>query len=303
MNGRPDDFDDTTRLISGLLDDGLSLDERVRLELRLEGDADARRLYMQMVDQEIEFACLLAPERRQVAGAISAAIEEEGAAVRAGWRRAAWLLAAAAGLALAFVLWPRVIPKELPGVVANAEPRAWSADFENGAAPGWVGEIVTEGLPAGSKFGLRTVDRETGGGVSSQIQLPADWNRGLFALTPRSTLHVTYRRATSAGWLDVFMHTSGGSAQAPENSMFMLRHGQFPGAAGEWQTASIPFSLFVRKVPDPTTGELAFIGGAPRDGEFVLALVFGGSPGFDLVIDRIWLTPDGPATESIQALQ
>ena len=306
MSGRPGDFDGTTRLISGLLDGRLSPDERLRLESQLEREPDARRLYFQMIDQDIELSCLLAPTRDRIADVIVFGMEDESAR-RAGWRRrAVWLLGVAATIVLALLLWPRVTPKEsmrpVPPV-AEAEPREWNADFENGSARGWIGEIVREDLPAGSKFAIRSVERESGGELFAQLHLPADWDRGLFALTARSTLHLTYRHRTPAGWLNVFMHTDGGNFRGARNSMFILQHGQFPGAAFEWQTASIPFSRFIRKEIDPLTGELAFIGGPPRDEELVFALFFSGSPGFDLVIDRIWITPDGPGIETIQPVR
>ena len=306
MNGRPADFAGTTRLISGLLDGRLPPDECLRLDSRLQREAEARRLYLQMIDQEIELSCLLAPARDRMADVMVRGIEDESAG-RAGWRRrAVWLLGVAAMIVVALALWPRVTPKEPIRAVwpiAESEPLEWNADFESGSARGWIGEIVREDLPAGSKFAIRSVERESAGELYAQLHLPADWDRGLFALTARSTVHLTYRHRTPTGWLNVFMHTDGGNFREARNSMFILQHGRFPGAVGEWQTASIPFSRFIRKEIDPLTGELAFIGGAPRDGELVFALFFSGSPGFDLVIDRIWITPDGPGIETIHALQ
>src|SRR4030095_15386435 len=53
--------EDTARLISALLDEQIEEDERVRLELLIETDAAARRLYFQMIDQEVELSCLVVP--------------------------------------------------------------------------------------------------------------------------------------------------------------------------------------------------------------------------------------------------
>jgi hypothetical protein len=83
------------------------------------------------------------------------------------------------------------------------------ADFESGAAPGWIGKIVMEGLPAGSSPGFAQSSGKRGPGFFANPN-SADWDRGLFVLTPVSTLHVTYRHGTPDGWLNVFMHTDGG---------------------------------------------------------------------------------------------
>ena len=56
---------------------------------------------------------------------------------------------------------------------------------------------------------------------------------------------------------------------------------QFPGVAGEWQTASIPFSLFMRKELIPRRRPRV-IEARHRDGGWFFALLFSGSPGFDL---------------------
>jgi hypothetical protein len=81
--------------------------------------------------------------------------------------------------------------------------------------------------------------------------------------------------------------------------MFQLTGSAFPDVAGRWQTASIPFSLFQRKVPDAARGGLTFTGGGPKNGERVAALIFSAPHAIDLTIDRIWITPDGSQTEII----
>ena len=70
------------------------------------------------------------------------------------------------------------------------------------------------------------------------------------------------------------------------------------GEASEWQTASIPFSLFQRKVFDAATGGLNFTGGGPLAGERLCALIFSAPHSFDLTIDRIWITQGGAGVET-----
>ena len=66
MSAKPEHYAELTRLISGLLDERLEAAERARLELLLESDPAARRIYLQLVNQEIELECLVVPENRTV---------------------------------------------------------------------------------------------------------------------------------------------------------------------------------------------------------------------------------------------
>jgi len=177
----------------------------------------------------------------------------------------------------------------------------WSEDFENGLPTGWRGQLVSEGLPPDSKHGLKAVRTQEPWGTFDVVELPAEWNHGLFILNTNSVLHLTYRMAKPT-WLNVFMHTIPPHAAPGEKAMFVLRSEQFPGARTEWATVSIPFARFVRKVPDPVTGELHFTGGPPRAGERACTIAFTAPHELDLVFDKIWVTPDGPAEEKVQLL-
>lgn len=299
MKSGSGDFDDTTRLISGLLDGGLSPDERVRLELRLEKDVETRRIYLQMVDQEIELACLVAPDRDRIPGAVSAVIEEETPVARARRSYAGWWIAAAAAAAIALTavfFWPRDTP-----IPVSVEPDVWSADFESGTAPGWVGGIVAEGLPAGSKFGLAAVRQVKPFGTVWGIEAPARWDEGFVSVTPASTLHITWRYNGSP-LSDVFLHTLPPGASGNQPAMYRLTGSQFPGPAGQWQSATIPLARFVRKVPDSATGEMKFTGPPPAAGEAIAVLSFSAPHAVDFVIDSIRILPAGSGTESIQPL-
>jgi len=303
MSGKPKDFDDTARLISALLDGSLKGIERTRLELQLESDPAARRLYLQMIDQEIELQFMAVPADDAVIVSMTAALEQQVADRRARHRRwaAGMLAAAAAAVILVAVRWPQGVPVERPRppVAAATVAESWAADFEDGNARGWEGTLVTTGLPAGSKYGLAAARQIKPYGTVWDIESPANWDDGFVSLTTRSTLHVTYRLNGTA-LRDVFLHTIPSAAGQP--SMYRLTGSQFPGPAGQWQTASIPFALFSRKEPNSATGELKFTGGPPEDGETIAVLSFSAPHAVDLVIDRIWITPDGTGSETIQPL-
>jgi hypothetical protein len=291
MSAKPEHYDELTRLISGVLDDRLDSAERVRLELLLDSDPAARRLYLQMVDQEIELECLVLPE----ASAARASIATIETRARCAWRRYA-ISAAAALITLLLVLWLRREDAGPPLRRVSTTATSWSADFEHGSLAGWTGELVATDLPPGSTRGIRAIETKLSYGTFHTIAAPEDWRAGFASLTLDSTLHVTYRLREPT-WINVFCHTLGaGDGNA---AMFQLVGSAFPGPAGKWQTASIPFSLFQRKVRDTAGGGLAFSGGSPVDGECVAALVFSAPHPIDFVIDRIWITPDGPASETI----
>lgn len=182
-----------------------------------------------------------------------------------------------------------------------ADDGRWSEDFETGLPTGWRGQLVSEGLPPGSKHGLKAVRTQEPWGTFYVVEPPAEWNHGLVILNTNSVLHLTYRMAKPT-WLNVFMHTIPPNAAPGEKAMFMLRSEQFPGARMEWATVSIPFARFNRKVPDPVTGEMQFIGGPPKNGERSCTIVFTAPHELDLVFDKIWVTPDGPAEETVQLL-
>lgn len=182
-----------------------------------------------------------------------------------------------------------------------ADDGRWGEDFETGLPTGWRGQLVSEGLPPGSKHGLKAVRTQEPWGTFDVVELPAEWSHGLIALNTNSVLHLTYRMAKPT-WLNVFMHTIPPNAAPGEKAMFVLRSEQFPGARTEWATVSIPFARFVRKVPDPVTGEMQFKGGPPKIGERACTIVFTAPHELDLVFDKIWVTPDGPAEETVQLL-
>ena len=279
--------DDTARLISALLDERLEEAERVRLELVIETDATARRLYLQMIDQEIELSCLIVP-----AGDVRVLPVEfkRAAPVEHRWRRLALVAALLLLAVIVAAVAPRVFERKKVAPLAASNPdTAMSEDFERGVKAGWQGAIFSAGLPGGSKFGIAPVAVDHPYGRIYTIQSPENWHDGLFALTDRSTLHVTFRWG-KVGHVNVFVHTL--DPRAPGSfAMFQLRTNAFPKNSTDWQTAAIPFSEFIRKIPASPGGPPEFIGGPPLAGERVTALSFSNPDGLDLVIDRVWVTP------------
>jgi len=306
--------EELTRLISGLLEKRLSPAEHERLESLLAADPQARRFYMQMIDQEIELPCLVAS-----AGEPAAPHESPSGqntingfdAVRSLWRR--WVFGTALALGMLIVLIMFALPHWFRKPAARAPQPitstlsltdSWAEDFESGASTGWHGRIVTTNLPVGSKYGIAAVVKEFPEAESSyNIQLPENWERGLVALTTESTLNVTYRLGNRTH-VNVFMHTISPETGERKYEMYQLRTGGgFPGRSGRWQTVSIPFSSFVRKIVVEPGGFPTFVGGPPRAGEPVTALSFSSMEPSDLVIDRVWITPTGPAREEIVPLR
>jgi hypothetical protein len=306
--------EELTRLISGLLDQRLSEGEHERLEALLAADPGARRLYMQMIDQEIELPCLVASVQGEAAVGREVPsrqnLKRRFSAARALWRH--WIFRAAIAFGMVMLLalfaasrWFGKTAVRTPQPIASAPSLtdSWAEDFENGASTGWHGQLVTTNLPAGSKYGIAAVVKEFPGAESSyNIQLPEDWERGLVALTTGTTLHVTYRLGNRTH-VNVFMHTISPEAGERKFEMYQLKPVGFPGRSGRWQTASIPFSGFVRKIVVEPGGSPKFVGGPPRAGEPITTLSFSSIEPSDLVIDRIWITPAGPDREEIVPLR
>jgi hypothetical protein len=308
---KPTCYEELTWLVSALLDGQLSVQESARLESLLQSDPTARSMYMQMIDQEVELSCLIGPADVETKVSVLATLPARSAKEAVYSVRGRLLLAAAAVVLLGGFVFALLLPARWRGEKITAPsstalqlalPDAWAADFENGALSQWFGRVVSNNLPADSKYGIAMAVREYPPvGPHYIIQLPEDWNRGLFTLTTNSTLHVTYYLGTP-GAVNVFMHTLPPEEEVSRYSMFQLFSGQFPGRPNDWRTASIPFLRFVRKVPAPGGG-LEFAGGPPEPGERVTTLVFSSLQEIDFVIDRIWITPTGSGVEEVRPLQ
>lgn len=317
----PGQYEELTRLGSTLLDGRLSDAERARLEALLTSDAQARGIYLQMIDQEIELSCLItAPAQHPssegmvpVARAQNACPEltstssphpslpseggegarRAGEEVRRRTGRLRRLAAAAAVLVFITVAMALVSQhfgkrKASPGPSIAVSPVLWSEDFEQGSLTGWLGTRVSTNLPAGSRYGVAAAIEQWPEGAYHMIRLPEKWAEGLFTLGERDSLRITYRFARGSH-VNVFLHVISPGDARP--GMFQLRPAQSPRCSTEWQTTAIPFSAFARKVRLPD-GRMEFSGGAPIAGERVAYLAFSSPDEIDFVIDRIWVTSE-----------
>ncbi|MCI0541442.1 MAG: hypothetical protein L0Z50_40095 [Verrucomicrobiales bacterium] len=315
MTPQPKNYEELTKLISALLEGRLTERERTRLEALLQADSQARRLYMQMIDQEVELSCLLVPadvqdhERAKILPLIQCLPEKPILSSPKRWPR--WRLAAAAAVLLLFGtvfavvvsrdhFWEKPADAPQQPITNPRVPDKWIEDFEQGLLRGWVGTLVTSNLPPGSQYGIAAVVREdASGGDVRVIQLPEDWHRGLFALTTESALNLTYRIA-NRGHVNVFMHTIPSDPGVNGYHMYQLGTAPFWSAGfGEWRTVSIPFSQFARKVVVKPRGTREFVGGPPQPGELVTTLSFSSMEKIEFFIDRVWVTPMGKPREEI----
>ena len=299
------------RLISALLDGHLSDEERSRLETLLRADPQARQIYMQMVDQEIELPLLLRADapRESVGNIVPLTELPPVESAQRNQRPRRWLLAAAAMVLFMGTMAALVFSRDRGGKQTTEAPNlesasslareTWSEDFESGAAPGWIGTLVSTNLPPGSKHAMTTGLKNFPEGDYQTIQSPENWVNGLFTLTERSTLHISYRFPRGR-YVNVFMHALPADTGDSTPSMFQLRPTQSPPATQQWRTTSIPFSQFVRKIETAPGRAPRFVGGPPMAGERVAVLAFSSVEEVDFAIDRIWITPTEPSEATNQ---
>ena len=116
---------------------------------------------------------------------------------------------------------------------------------------------------------------------------------GLFAIREGTHLHVTYTTKISR-YINIFIITR--PDQAREHKLAMFKHliaGN--GEAGQWKTLTIPFSEFRGKQIDE---QGRWIGPSPRPDEVPIWIWLSSpEPDRGLVVDRLWVTPDGVAVE------
>lgn len=314
MNQEVTAHEELMRLVSALLEGRIKPAQLAELESLLKRDVSARRLYMQMVDQEIELPHLIASTQSRASSQNEMIGERTSfgafTTARVWWR---WIVGGATALALMLLLFAILSSADWFGKstekkrVRSVDPvgDSWQCDFENGSLLGWYGRMVRTNLPAGSRFGIAAIVKHyRDDDFVYAIELPQDWSWGLVKLTPGSTLHVTYRLERQTH-VNIFAHTipAAGSLLS-DYQMYQLRTGGgFPGAAGVWQTASIPFANFLRKTEVSPGGLLAFVGSPPQNGEFVTTLSFASVEPADLVIDRVWITPTGSGREEVVPLK
>jgi hypothetical protein len=171
-------------------------------------------------------------------------------------------------------------------------PNTWDVDFESGLPADWkFGEFVTQGLPKFSKGAIRAVRHiEDDGETYYSISIEPAWEPGLFAVRKGSHFHVTMKM-DHPSWLNLFLGTRTADPDDPQFSgNFIFK--EFPQLEpGKWITLSIPLERF-RKLHD---------GPEPIDQLVPFNMIFNAT-GSDrgLVIDRLWVTPDGPGKVTVK---
>lgn len=181
-----------------------------------------------------------------------------------------------------------LVVEDIPALAAT-----WETDFEKGLPVGWMtGEHVTGELPRGSLGAVKVARIEDSeDGKQYGIVSHDAWVHGLFAAQERSHLHFTFKKG-NRGWLNVFLSTRTADPDDPRFAANFLFN-EFPWIEpGEWQTASIPLAKFERQ----------HRGNKPLHQLVPVRVVFV-SPQPGLVIDRIWVTSDGPGELEVNALE
>jgi hypothetical protein len=177
-----------------------------------------------------------------------------------------------------------------------APPDQWQEDFEGGVPDGWEsGAPVSDDLPNGSRGAVRSVRVAGSDRVYYSIATPARWAHGLFAIHDDTHLHITFRIRESR-WINVFVLTRTDEEPPAFASNYIYDAGGWWGdKPGAWHTVTIPLSEFRRLSPG---GDGSFTGELP----FQIAINSPeGDPG--LVIDRIWVTRDGPGAVEVSEVR
>ena len=171
---------------------------------------------------------------------------------------------------------------------APPSPNTWLMDFEAGVPSGWLGDPVTDELPQGSQGAVKPVFRPE---YSSQtVQAPENWTLGLFTVEATTHVHVTFKMSRP-DWLNVFSQVR--SSNFETSNLMLCNSAPFMRAKPDtWYTMTLPIQKWRRKQKQTTEFS---DGQPPVAGEVIYGLSIS-SVGKErgLVVDRIWVTTDGP---------
>jgi hypothetical protein len=265
--------EDLSRLLSGLVDGRLTPTEQEQLERVLENEAEARLLYMRYIDLEVELGSApispaATPPQRKILPLFLK------------WAAAALLVF---GVFLGVFLMSRPVAKEQPKPGAAI----WVSDFESTNTEGWVGRWTTNDLPAPSRGALSSVTVTNAYGVFHEIRAPERWDTGHFTIHEDSHLHFVYRVETPA-WFDIFFSTRPLDPRERGSVLHIFRAPRLWSETGRWRQATVPLSLFKRKIDE------RFANVPPVPGEAPVNFFFSAAEnGLQLTIDRIWVTRGG----------
>lgn len=263
-----------SRLLSALVDGRLTPTEQEQLERILESEAEARLLYMKYIELDVELGSALVVPRattRRQSTIVPLFLK---------WAAAALLVF---GVFLAVFLTKRPVEREEP----KPDGDTWVSDFENAGSEGWVGRWTTNDLPPGSRGALSSVTVTNTYGVFHEIRAPERWDSGHFTIHEDTHLHFVYRVETLA-WFDIFFATRRVDSREPGPVLHIFRDQRLWSETGRWREATIPLSLFKRKVDE------RFADVPPVPGEAPVHFFFSAAEnGLELSIDRIWVTRGG----------
>jgi hypothetical protein len=149
-------------------------------------------------------------------------------------------------------------------------------------------------LPAGSRGATKAVRySDWSGEITYGIRSNEAWVQGLFAIQKQSHLHLTFKM-DSPSWINVFLSTRTSDPRAPSFSANYMFN-SFPKiTASQWQTVTIPLASFKRLSAGTQPLEQLV--------PFKLIITTSG-PELGFVVDRIWVTADGPGTVTLQRIE
>ena len=178
---------------------------------------------------------------------------------------------------------PLVVDKQTPG------ESGWSEDFEDGLPENWhSGTPETEGLPNGSKGGVRAVKNDYTGKVYYQAITQQEWARGLFPYRDGMHLHVTFKMEHS-GWANIFFIARTADIDNHKTFLHKFTIPFGPGSDGVWWKMTVPLSHFQLQT------EKGFENIPPSSAELVFGFSFSAPPpDRGLVIDHMTIQPSGP---------
>lgn len=172
-----------------------------------------------------------------------------------------------------------------------ASPEEWSEEFETGLPPGWVGHLITNDLPTGSRGAIGTAALKNADDEDChQVWSRSEWGHGLGTVHSDTSLNFVYRfkRADRVQIMTLLRSRMPESAHAdihilqPSDVLPTERWWEIP--SNEWYVASIPLS----QLSNPVTLD------HPQASQVIIAFNFRPQDhACGLVIDRMWLTRGG----------
>lgn len=182
---------------------------------------------------------------------------------------------------------------QLVALNSSNSPATYDIDFEQGLPTGWqTGTAVREGDPLRGAVKAETFKERDG--IVYGITSPKAWRDGLFSWQGNEHLNFTYK-LDKPDWFQVFISTRAVATDLPPIATYRFKDERmwWPFEPGQWRTASIPLTSFGR-VSDWSETPMSV-------GELPFELLFTSKDNnLSLVIDRLWISQDGPETFTVR---